>query len=185
MKKKLRLLVVSLLSVLMIFTVASCGEEPATPFFDNANEPTFEELSQKVEVFEKVYGNYWDNHPDELKVLNGEGYTPLGNTCAYTYVSNIDGTNKANTIKSCTLFVTEDSGAEHVDEYFAVDKSTLFIARTTVPADGSLGDVTKYFYVDNKLYKANEQDSTLEQIEKPDTLDLYLSFKDLTDLYGK
>ena len=39
--------------------------------------------------------------------------------------------------------------------------------------------------VDNKLYKANEQDSTLEQIEKPDTLDLYLSFKDLTDLYGK
>ncbi|MBO7425592.1 MAG: hypothetical protein J6U23_07915 [Clostridiales bacterium] len=185
MKNKLRLLVVSLLSVLMIFSIASCKEEPATPFFDNSNEPTFEELSQKVEVFEKVYGNYWDNHQDELRVLNGEGYTPLGNTCAYTYVANIDGINKADTIRSCTLFVTDDSGDEHVDEYFAVDKSTLFIARTTVPPDGSLGDVTKYFYVGNKLYKANENDSTLEQIDKADTLDLYLSFSDLSELYGK
>ena len=185
MKKKLRLLIVALLSVLMIFSAVSCREEAATPFFNGDNEPTYQELSQKVDVFEQVYGNYLDNHQDEVKILNGEGYTPLGNTCAYTYITNIEGINKADTVKSCTLFVTEDGGAQHVDEYFAVDNSTLFIARTTVPTDGSLGEVTKYFYVDNKLYKANEQESTLEQIDKPDTLDLYLSFKDLTDLYGK
>lgn len=185
MKNKLRLLIVTLLSVLMIFTVASCSEEAAAPFFNEGKEPTYEELSQKVGVFQEVYGNYWDNHQDELKILNGEGFTPLGNTCAYSYITNVEGVNKANTVKTCTLYVTEDSGAEHVDEYFAIDKTTLFIARTTVPSDGSIGKVTKYFYVDNKLYQVNEEDQSINKIDKADTLDLYLSFKDLTDLYDK
>lgn len=185
MNGKLKLLIISLLSVLMIFSIAACSEEAGIPIFSDNDTPTYEELNQKVDVFEQVYGNYWDNHQDELKMLNGEGYTPLGNTCAYTYITNIDGVNKADTVKSCTLYVTDDNGSEHVDEYFAVDKTTLFIARTTVPADGSLGEVTKYFYVNNKLYQVDETEATLNLIEKADTLDLYLSFSDLTDLYGK
>ncbi len=183
MRSKARILITTILAILIIFAFSGCSEEAGIPILTESG-PSYEELKAKVDVFDQVYANYWDNNEDELKVLTGEGESPLGNSCYYQYVTNIEGKNKADTVKSCTLYITNDQGESWVDEYFAVDNATLFIARTTVPADNSLGEITKYIYVDNTLYIIDEEESTLTPVEKADTLDLYLTFSDLTELYG-
>ena len=184
MRKAFRNLVLSILAVFMIFTVSSCSEEAGITI-NETKGLTYEEVKAKVDVFDEVYSNYFSNDKEEIKMISGEGYTPMGNTCTYTYVTNIDGINKADTVRSCTLEVIKDDGSGNVDEYFAVDATTLFIVRTTIPGDGSLGTVSKYACVSNELYAIDEKEGTLTPIPKPDTLDLYLSFSELTELYGK
>ena len=57
--------------------------------------------------------------------------------------------------------------------------------QTEIPAGSTIGDVTKYVYVDNALFHIDEKQSTMTEIEKADTLDLYFSFSDLTEKYDK
>ena len=186
MKNSVKTILSVFMTAILIFGVTACkgaAEEAAIPMLTE-NAPAYDEVKQKIDVFDEVYANYCYNKQDELQFSRGEGFTPLGNSCYYTYATNIEGTNKADTVKSCTLEITHDDGSMIVDEYFAVDSTTMFIARTTVPADGSLGEVFKYVVVNNDLYEVNEQEATLTAVEKADTLDLYLTFAEIKELYG-
>lgn len=165
------------------FGLTACSED-AAPII-TSQTVTYDELKAKVDVFDDVYAYYCYNQQDQLKITNGEGFTPLGSPCSYTYITNTEGLNKPDTIKSCTFEVNHDDGSANIDEYFSIDASTLFIARTSIPADGSLGTVEKYVIFDNVCYIINEAESTISVIEKPDTLDFYLDFSEIVELYGK
>lgn len=165
------------------FSFSACSED-AAPLITTEETVSYAELKARVDAFDDVYVYYCYNKQDELKVFNGEGFSPLGTACEYTYITNTEGMNPANTLRSCKLQIVYDDGSFNVDEYFAVDASLLFIARTSVPADGALGTVIKYLSVDGVLYEINEAESTLTLVEKADTLDLYLSFSELAELYG-
>lgn len=182
MKKLACLFLSAVLLGSVAFGITSCSED-ATPII-TTQAVSYDDLKNKVDVFDSVYSNYCYNNQEELKVTSGEGYSPLGSPCSYTYITNIEGTNKADTVRSCTLEVTHDDGSICVDEYYAVDSITLFIARTTVPSDGSVGTVTKYIIANNVCYEIDEANAMLKPIEKPDTLDLYLSFSEIVELYG-
>ena len=181
MKRFLRSILVLAVVLTMGISLAACSEEAA---ISKDKSIDYDQLKAKVDVFDEVYAYYCYDNPDELKITNGEDFTPLGTPCSYTYITNIEGTNKADTVKSCTITAANDDGSSVMDEYFAVDASTLFIARTRYPSEGSVGEVTKYVYVNNALFEIHEEESTMTQVEQPDTLDLYFSFKDLTDKYG-
>ena len=184
MRKSIKSILTILMAFTVIFGIVSCSaEEAAIPMLTD-NTPSYEDVKKKIDLFDEVYGNYVYHNQEELKGSSGEGYTPLGNSCVYTYVTNIEGKNKADTVRSCTLEITHDDGSMVVDEYFAVDNQTLFIVRTTNPGDGTFGEVFKYVVLDNTLYEINEKEATLTQVEKADTLDLYLSFAEIKDLYG-
>ena len=170
------------LAVGRMLGLAGCSEEAA---LSKNKGITYEQLKSKVDLFDEVYAYYCYDNPQELRITNGEDFTPLGSPCSYTYITNIEGTNKADTVKSCTITVENEDGSSVIDEYFAVDASTLFIARTEIPAGTTLGDVTKYVYVDNALFQIDEKQSTMTEVEKADTLDLYFSFSDMTEKYDK
>lgn len=184
MKKLVSIVLSSVLVLSFAFAMTACSED-AAPIIVTSETNSYADLKAKVDVFDNVYAYYCYEKPEELVISNGEGFSPFGSPCSYTYITNIDGVNKADTVKSCTLEITHDDGSMNIDEYFAVDASTLFIARTTIPADGSLGTVTKYIISDNTCYIIHEAESTIEVVEKPDTLDLYLSFSEIVELYGQ
>lgn len=146
---------------------------------------SYDELKAKVDAFDEVYAYYCFNKSDELKMYSGEGFTPLGNSCSYVYITNTDGMNPADLVKSCTIDVYHDDGSSVTDEYFAVDASTLFVARTECDSVGAIGTMHKYICYNGTLYEINEADSILVPVDKADTLDMYLDFSDIVELYGQ
>lgn len=185
MKKLTCLFLTSVLLVTCAFGITSCSEDATPKIIDTTTSVSYDELKAKVDAFDDVYAFYCFNKQEELQMINGEGFTPLGSPCSYSYITNLEGTNAANTVKSCTLNVVNDDGSFRVDEYFAVDASTLFVARTDVPQQGAVGTVNKYICYNHTLYEIDETNASLTTVEKPDTLDLYLDFSEIVDLYGQ
>lgn len=185
MKKLTCLFLTSVLLLSCTFGVTSCSEDATPNIIEATTTASYDELKAKVDAFDDVYAFYCYNKQDELRMNSGEGFTTLGSPCFYTYIANIAGTNAADTVKSCTLEVVNDDGSSRIDEYFAVDNSTLFIARTEIEYEGAVGDVVKYICTDHTLYLVDEVNASLSAIEKPDTLDFYLDFSEITELYGQ
>lgn len=176
----MRKLVSILISVtIMLFAFVGCAEDAALNSTKAA--PSYEEVMTTINDFEDTYSNYLRNNQDKLIQINSEGNTPSGVPCSSLYLTTED-----KAISSCSLQITyEDRMC--IDEYFLINDSTLFIAHSdNVPTDGTFGgELSKYIIIDGTLYLINETEQTVSVVDHPDTLDFYLSFSEITELYGK
>ena len=170
------------MTTIMLWGFTACSEEAAiTP----KEEVSYADLKAKVDLFDKVYVYYAYEHPDELRVNNGEDYTPLGNPCSYSYVANIEGVNQADAIKSCTITATDDQGNTSIYDYYAIDVSVMFVSRTCLDSDNILQSCDKYIFQGKDVYKIDEDEQMMTPVDKPDTLDMFMNFSDIEERYGK
>lgn len=168
-------------AMIMLFSLAcfstSCLDG-ATP--TDVVLPDYSEVSTTIDTYRTDYFEYMKNNSSSATYNGIDGFIPSDTPCQVTYMSSSDNEYVAVTIE--TIYDT----SMNIDEYYFVSDSMLFIARTSLTDanDPNTGVVTKYVVIDDVLYTINDAAQTIEIVTKPDSLDLYLSETELTELYA-
>lgn len=177
MKKLTSLLILFCLIISSVFVFAACAENA-----DIATEttvPEFTAIMEKIETMHVGYGNFMNAGEGTVLYKTSDGFTPSETPCFVEYLESED-----RVYRLCNLQFANEVSDEVHDEYQYIDDTTLFIVRSYIAnADNSIV-IDKYVVLNGVLYSIDEEQGVFVAVEKPDSYDFYLSFSELTSLYG-
>lgn len=173
-----KVILVFCISLSMILFATSCAENADITTVQET-VPSFDAIHELTENYVTDYSNFmFNSSADTVRIITSEGATPAGNSCKATFIESNDS-------KYINLVLEVDrENTFDCDEYYRVDASHSFIVRSSIPNDGSPFSINKYVIIDDVLYSIDETNSVLTPVDRPDSLDLYLSFEEIYDLYG-
>ena len=179
MKNFTSLLITFILIFVTAFSFAGCAEN-ADATIEETEIPDYATICQQFEDYRQAYSTYRDANDDDV-YENTDGYTTDEIPCSVRYIEANNGTYKIATLEASR----EIDGNELivVDEYYAIDENTLFIVRMYSNAAGMMV-IEKRVVINNVLYFLDDDAAQLVQETRPDSFDLYLSFDEITSLYG-
>lgn len=159
----------------------------STEVTQTVTELTYESVKARIDQFTIDINSYMNEHRDEATVNNVTGTSPAGNSANCVYTVSADGT-----YRSLQMFKEDDTKVV-IDEYYDLGDA-LFIAHTVnYVADNSFDPVVKYYITGGIVYKLDRDSETLLTVADMNTqdkdqlseeLDMYLSFEDITAIYG-
>ncbi len=174
--KKLCLCVLAVLCSVVF--LSGCVENADTTKAEE--NPLYEEITKSTNDYLKEYSDFiLSSDSDTVDIISSEGTTPAGNSCTSTYVESKD-----SVYASLTLEVDRESEIVR-DEYYRINPSRIFIMRSVQEEDNTLSVTDKYIIIDDVIYTINDENQTIDPVDRPDSLDLYLSFEEISDKYGK
>lgn len=172
--------------IFLCFITVMCSTVLFTGCVENADtakaeeKPLYEEITQDTNDYLKEYSDFILNSSSEtVDIISSEGSTPAGNSCTSTYVESKD-----SAYASLTLEVDRETEIVR-DEYYRINPSRIFIVRYSQGEDSSLSLTEKYIIVDDIIYSIDDENQAVNPVDRPDSLDLYLSFEEICDKYGK
>lgn len=171
----------SISSVVLITFLAiglgACAEN--ADIMKNSSNPDYKEIQTMADKYVSDFSNLLLENSEDLTILNSEGTTPSGDTCQATFIESND-----SKYTNLTLEV-DRSSTIWFDEYYRIDASHIYISRYTISEEGKPDKSERYIIVDDVLYEIKDETSEVLPVDRPDSLDLYLSFEEINDKYGK
>ncbi len=177
MKKLVSKLLILSFVVSMVFAFASCAEN--ADVITETTVPEFVTITEKIETMHQGYSDFMNSGEGNVYYKTSDGFTPSEIPCYVEYIESEDGVYKL-----CNLVFQNELSSEVHDEYQYIDLSTLFIVRSYMANETNEIVIDKYVVLDGVLYTIDEEQGVFVAVEKPDSLDFYLSFAELTSLYG-
>lgn len=163
----------------MSFGFTACAENADVTVVPEESLPSFDEMHNLTENYVTEYSKFmFDSTAEDVEIYTSEGTTPAGNICNATFIESADS-------KYINLVLEVDRQESFdCDEYYRVDASHIFIVRSSIAPDNSLVGIFKYIIIDDVLYSIDEQNQAVTPVDRPDSLDLYLSFEEIINLYS-
>ncbi|MCQ2534003.1 MAG: hypothetical protein MJ172_05495 [Clostridia bacterium] len=163
----------------MSFGFTSCAENADATVVPEETLPSYDEMHKLTEDYVIAYSNFMLNSTaTDVSIYTSEGTTPAGNICSATFIESNDS-------KYINLVLEVDrQDSFDCDEYYRIDASHIFIARSSIAPDNSIIGIFKYIIIDDVLYRIDEQNQTVTPVDRQDSLDLYLSFEEIITLYS-
>lgn len=159
------------------FAFVGCAEN--ADIITETTVPEFVTIMENIETMHQGYSDFMNAGEGSIYYKNSDGFTPSEIPCYVEYIESEDGVYKL-----CNLMFSNEVSSEVHDEYQYIDATTMFIVRSYITDETNQIVIDKYVVIDGSLYEINESEGVFVLAEKPDTLDFYLSFAELTSLYG-
>lgn len=176
--KKYSIFTLALIMIMSVcFMFSGCAEN--ADVITETTVPEFVTIMNDIEAMHQGYSDYMNAGENSVNYKTSDGFTPAETPCFVEYIESEDGTYKV-----CNMSFASDVSSEVHDEYQYINDTTTFIVRSYITDETREIVIEKYVVIDRVLYSINEEEGVFEAVEKPDTLDLYLSFAELTSLYG-
>lgn len=175
--------VVILLTLILLsgvsLSITSCAENADVVTSVQETTPSFDEIHRLTEDYVSAYSDFMFNSTSgDVTIYTSEGTTPAGNSCNATYIESKD-----SKYMNLVLEVDRETSID-CDEYYRIDASHMFIVRSSLGTDNSIIGIFKYVIIDDILYSIDESTNTVSPVDRPDSLDMYLSFEEIIDLYS-
>lgn len=179
MKKIVSIVLTFTLSICFALFMCGCAEN-ADLVAEETAIPEYATVMQQFDQFRADYTAFRRSNDNETARLI-DGYTPDEIPCTVLYVVANNGNFKLATLEASR----EIDGNELVvtDEYWVLSDTTTFITRSYADAAGMFVS-EEYVVVDGILYSVNKDTEELIPETKSDSFDFYLTFDEITSLYG-
>ena len=169
-------LVLLSLSLSMIF-VAGCGENADLPINETI-VPEYETLNTIIENYKAGYNAYMTSTDGSFETNQAEATTPSGTMCTGVYAVSSNGVYETLTVEASY----EDRTV--YDEYYKLSDTQIYVRRSILFSNGQAVPGSVYFVDNGALYELDDETSSVTKIDKADSMDLYLSFDEITETYG-
>ncbi|MBR6880404.1 MAG: hypothetical protein IKN14_04910 [Clostridiales bacterium] len=142
---------------------------------DESSGPSYDEMQEKIEKYNTELNEFRkkNDSADSSRIIETE--TPEGNYCTIT-----NWVYDGGRFNMYELVTMRSEGAQ-TDNYYVIDDSLIYITREY--SEGGSDLIEKYAVIDGNLFIIDEEEKTLTAVEKSDSTDLYLSIKDMKDLF--
>ncbi|MBR6484929.1 MAG: hypothetical protein IKT14_07900 [Clostridiales bacterium] len=182
MKKISVLALIMAILVFACFAVSCSKAEPSVsettlPDIANIELPDYASTMQMINEYEISYAEFMNNATEKVNRTETSGTTLLGNTCNARYTVTETGM-----YKNVALEVTRDNLLMY-DEYFALDDTTMFVARSYLDADNK-PHIEKYVSVNGILFFIDEEAQTFTPVIDAAANDFYSDFSQVEELYA-
>lgn len=179
MKKLMSIILSSILVGTMACSFIGCAEN-ADVIETEVPIPEYSAINQEFDDYRVAYSQYREENTDDISKLS-DGYTTDEIPCSVHYVEADNGTYKMATLEASREI---DGGEVTVtDSYFNLSDTEMFITRWYVNSSG-VYIIKKYVVSNDILYSINDDTYEVVQEERPDSYDFYLSFDEITSIYG-
>ncbi len=144
-------------------------------------------IKSRIDQYTLDINAYMKDHIQEAYVNTVDGTTPAGYSAECTYTVSDNGVYRS------LQMVREDEQTRVVDEYFDLEDAFYMVHTVFDLTDNTYESPVKYYIKDGIAYKLDRETETLITVADINTqdkdqlsaeLDMYLSFEDITAVYG-